>query len=169
MAEQFEEFDDFNPVKIDDGVNDTVKKVIGKELSELETFKADNDDMIFSYDEPKQALTEMMVEYIQNVGDVNEVNYCSFNSGNGEAIDAWGYSGDEDMTAVDLFLTVLVNPEKSGNLPKSEIERHFKWMEKFFERSQSGTMFSRITDKRSDLYQIAQLVKQTISAVTIVV
>lgn len=158
MAEQFEEFDDFKPAKVDDGVNDTVKKVIEKEMSDLEAFKADNDDMIFSYEEPKQALTEMMVEYIQNVGDVNEVNYCSFNTGNGEAIDAWGYSGDEDMMSVDLFLTVLVDPEKSNTLPKSEIERHFKWMEKFFERSQSGTMFSRITDKRSDLYQIAQLI-----------
>jgi hypothetical protein len=94
MAEQFEEFDDFKPAKVDDGVNDTVKKVIEKEMSDLEAFKADNDDMIFSYEEPKQALTEMMVEYIQNVGDVNEVNYCSFNTGNGEAIDAWGYSGD---------------------------------------------------------------------------
>lgn len=158
MAEQFEEFDDFKPAKVDDGVNDTVKKVIEKEMSELETFKADNDDIIFGSEEPKQALTEMMVEYIQNVGDVNEVNYCSFNTGNGEAIDAWGYSGDEDMMSIDLFLTVLVDPEKSNTLPKSEIERHFKWMEKFFERSESGTMFSRITDKRSDLYQIAQLI-----------
>lgn len=158
MADQFEEFDDFKPAKVDDGVKDSVKKVIEKELSDLETFKADNDDMLYGYEKPKQALTEMMVEYIQNVGDVNEVNYCSFNSGNGEAIDAWGYSGDEEMTSVDLFLTVLVDPEKSNTLPKSEIERHFKWMEKFFERSQSGTMFSRITNKRSDLYQIAQLI-----------
>ena len=27
MAEQFDEFDDFKPAKVDDGVNDTVKKV----------------------------------------------------------------------------------------------------------------------------------------------
>ena len=153
-----EEFDDFKPAKVDDGVNDTVKKVIEKEMSDLENFKADNDDIIYSSEEPKQALTEMMVEYIQNVGDVNEVNYCSFNTGNGEAIDAWGYSGDEDMMSVDLFLTVIVDPEKSNTLPKSEIERHFKWMQKFFERSQAGTMFSRIQDKKSDLYQIAQLI-----------
>ena len=155
-----EQFDDFKVAKVDDGVNDTVKKVIEKELSELEAFKADNDEMIFGYEEPKQALTEMMVEYIQNVGDVNDVNFCSFYSGNGEAIDAWGYSGDEDMTSIDLFLTVLIDPEKSNTLPKSEIERHFKWMEKFFERSQEGSMFSRITDKRSDLYQIAQLINE---------
>ena len=158
MEEQIEEFDDFKPAKVEDGVNESVKKVIEKELSALESFKADNDDIIFSSEEPKQALTEMMAEYIQNVGDVNEVNYCSFNTGNGEAIDAWGYSGDEDMMSVDLFLTILVDPEKSNTLSKSEIERHFKWMEKFFERSQSGTMFSRITNKRSDLYQIAQLI-----------
>lgn len=158
MKPEEDQFDDFKPAMVDDGVTDSVKKVIEKELSELETFKADNDEMIFGYEEPKQALTEMMVEYIQNVGDVNEVNYCSFNTGNGEAIDAWGYSGDEDMMSVDLFLTVLVDPEKSNTLPKTEIERHFKWMEKFFSRSQSGTMFSRITDKRSDLYQIAQLI-----------
>ena len=135
MAEQLEEFDDFKPAKVDDGVNDSVKKVVEKEMTELETFKVDTDDMLFGYEEPKQALTDMMIGYIQNVGDVNEVNLCSFNSGNGEAIDAWGYSGDEDITSIDLFLTVLVNPEKSNTLPKSEIERHFKWMEKFFERS----------------------------------
>lgn len=160
MVGTTEDFDDFRPAKVDDGVNDSVKKVIEKELSEIEAFKADNDDILYGHEVPKQALTEMMVEYIQNVGDVNEVNFCSFNSGNGEAIDAWEYSGDEDTMSVDLFLTVLVDPEKSNTLPKSEIERHFKWMEKFFERSQSGTMFSRIKDKRSDLYQIAQLIHE---------
>ena len=63
MAEQFEEFNDFKPAKVDDGVNDTVKKVIEKELSELETFKADNDDMIFSYEEPKHSITEDIFNY----------------------------------------------------------------------------------------------------------
>lgn len=153
-------FDDFKPAVIDDGVKSAVKKVVEKELTELETFKADNDDIIYGSEDPKTALTEMMVEYIQNVGDVNEVNYCCYNSGSGEAIDAWGYSGDEDLMSVDLFLTILVDPEKSHRLPKSEIERHFKWVEKFFERSLTGAMLSKIEDKRSDLYQIAQLINE---------
>lgn len=153
-------FDDFKPAVIDDGVNSAVKKVVEKELTELETFKADNDDIIYGSEDPKTALTEMMVEYIQNVGDVNEVNYCCYNSGSGEAIDAWGYSGDEDLMSVDLFLTILVDPEKSHRLPKSEVERHFKWVEKFFERSLTGAMLSKIEDKRSDLYQIAQLINE---------
>ncbi len=156
-----EVFDDFKPAKENDGMNETVKKVIEKELSELETFKVDNDEIIYGSEEPKAALTQMMVEYIQNVGDVTDVNYCSFKSGNGEAIDAWGYSGDDEFVSIDLFLTVLVDPEKSSSLPKSEIERHFKWMEKFFDRSQSGTMLSRIPDTHSDLYQIAQLINDS--------
>ena len=151
------EFDDFKPAQVEDS-NPTVKRAVEREMTELEAFKLDNDDIIYGSEEPKMALTEMMVEYIQNVGDVNEVNYCSYNSGCGEAIDAWGYSGDEDMMSIDLFLTVLVDPEKSNNLPKSEIERHFRWLQNFFERSQSGAIFSKIQDKHNDLYQIAQLI-----------
>ena len=158
MEDNYEVFDDFKPAKADDGISTFVKETIEKEKSELESFKEENDEIIFGNEDPKATLTEMMVEYIQNVGDVTDVNFCSYNSGNGEAIDAWGYSGDEDLTSIDLFLTVLVDPEKSNNLPKSEVERYFKWMEKFFIRSQAGTMFSRIQNKKSDLYQIAQLI-----------
>ena len=143
MEDNYEVFDDFKPAKADDGIPSFVKETIEKEKSELESFKEENDDIIFGNEDPKVALTEMMVEYIQNVGDVTDVNYCSYNSGNGEAIDAWGYSGDEDLTSIDLFLTVIVDPEKSNNLPKSELERYFKWMEKFFIRSQAGTMNSK--------------------------
>jgi len=154
-----EEFNDFKPALGTDEVNETVKKVVEKEMSELEIFKEENDFTILGYDDPKQALTEMMVGYIQNVGDVTEVNYCSYNA-KGEAIDAWSFSGDEEFMSVDLFLTVLVDPEKSNTLPKSEIERYFKWLEKFYNHSQSGEMLSRIDDMRSDLYQIAQLINE---------
>lgn len=160
MSDEYE-FDDFKPAVVEDGVAPAVKKAIEKELTELESFKSEIDDIILGSEDPRTALTEMMVEYIQNVGDVSEVNYCSYNTGAGEAIDAWGYSGDEDLVSIDLFLTVLVDPEKSDRLPKSEIERYFKWMQKFFERSQTGANLSRITDKRSDLYQIAQLIKES--------
>lgn len=158
MSEEI--FDDFKPAVIDDGVAPAVKKAIEKEMTELETFKSDIDDIILSSEDPRNALTEMMVEYIQNVGDVSEVNYCSYNSGNGEAIDAWGYSGDDEMMSIDLFLTIFVDPESNSTLPKSEIERHFKWIEKFFTRSKTGTMLSRITNNKSDLYQIAQMINE---------
>lgn len=160
MSDEYE-FDDFKPAIVEDGVNPSVKKAIEKEQTELESFKAENDDIILASEDPRKALTEMMVEYIQNVGDVSEVNYCSYNTGQGEAIDAWAYSGDEDLVSIDLFLTVLVDPEKGGRLPKSEVERYFKWMQKFFERSQSGATLAKIQDKHSDLYQIAQLINDS--------
>ncbi|MCM1141218.1 MAG: AIPR family protein [Muribaculum sp.] len=160
MSEEYE-FDDFKPAVVEDGVNPSVKKAIEKEQTELESFKAENDDIILASEDPRKALTEMMVEYIQNVGDVSEVNYCSYNTGQGEAIDAWAYSGDEDLVSIDLFLTVLVDPEKGARLPKSEVERYFKWMQKFFERSQSGATLTKIQDKHSDLYQIAQLINDS--------
>lgn len=160
MSDEYE-FDDFKPAMVEDCIAPAVKKAIEKEHTELQLFKSEIDDIILGSEDPRNALTEMMVEYIQNVGDVSEVNYCSYNTGAGEAIDAWGYSGDEDLVSIDLFLTVLVAPDKSDRLPKSEIERYFKWMQKFFERSQTGANLSRITDKRSDLYQIAQLIKES--------
>lgn len=156
-----DEFDDFKPAEVNDGVNPDVKKAIAREMSELEIFKTDIDDILYSNEEPKMVLTEMMSEYIQNVGDVNEVNFCAYNSGTGEAIDAWGYSGDDEYVSIDLFLTVLVDPDKSSTLPKSEIERHFKWMEKFFERSQTGAIFTRVRDDHTDLYQIARLINDS--------
>lgn len=58
MVGTTEDFDDFRPAKVDDGVNDSVKKVIEKELSEIEAFKADNDDILYGHEVPKQALTE---------------------------------------------------------------------------------------------------------------
>lgn len=155
-----EVFDDFKFAQVDDGVNETVKKAVSKEMSELETFKTDNDEIIYGSEDPKGTLTQMMVEYIQNVGDVTDVNFCSYKSNSGEALDAWGYSGDDEYMSIDLFLSVLVDPEKSNTLPKSEVERYFKWMGKFFDRSVSGAILGRIEDKHSDLYQIAQLINE---------
>ena len=155
-----EQFDDFKVAEESPEMENVVANtIVAKELTEVEQYKEEVlDEILGMADSPKDELTQLVVGYIQAMGDVDQVNLCSYDNGNGVALDGWGFNGDEDLVSIDLFLTVLVDPEKSNTLPKSEIERHFKWMEKFFERSQTGTMFSRITDKRSDLYQIAQLI-----------
>ena len=155
-----EQFDDFKVAEESPEMENVVANtIVAKELTEVEQYKEEVlDEILGMADSPKDELTQLVVGYIQAMGDVAQVNLCSYDNGNGVALDGWGFNGDEDLVSIDLFLTVLVDPEKSNTLPKSEIERHFKWMEKFFERSQTGTMFSRITDKRSDLYQIAQLI-----------
>ena len=155
-----EQFDDFKVAEESPEMENVVANtIVAKELTEVEQYKEEVlDEILGMADSPKDELTQLVVGYIQAMGDVDQVNLCSYDNGNGVALDGWGFNGDEDLVSIDLFLTVLVDPEKSNTLPKSEIERHFKWMEKFFERSQTGTMFSRITDKRSELYQIAQLI-----------
>lgn len=39
------------------------------------------------------------------MGDVNQVNICSYDNGNGVALDGWGFNGDEDMTSISYFCT----------------------------------------------------------------
>ena len=107
--EIFNEFDDFQPAEAPTYVNEAISKVYEKELSEIEQFKVDLDDQLLMADSPKDQLTEMIIGYIQGVGDVNQVNICSYRAKNGVGIDAWGFNGDEDMSTIDLFLTLYVD------------------------------------------------------------
>jgi hypothetical protein len=132
-----------------------------KELTELEQYKVDTDELLLMADSPKDEFTKLMVEYVQSAGDVNQVNLSSYRSGNGVGIDGWSYSGDEDMSTVDLFLTLYVDPDKSQTIPASDLDRHFGWLQRFYEQSKSGSIFTKIQDDKSDLYQVAQLIRET--------
>ena len=101
MFQEFDEFDDFKPVGETVKVNKEIGKVLEKELSEVEQFKEDFDDQLMLSDRPKDQLTDIVVQYIQGVGDVNQVNICSYQSKNGVALDGWGFSGDDEMTSYD--------------------------------------------------------------------
>lgn len=112
-------------------------------------------------DSPKDQLTEMIIGYIQGVGDVNQVNICSYRAKNGVAIDAWGFNGDEDMTTIDLFLTLYIDPADSNKISLGELDRHFNWLQRFYDQSLSGSIFPKIEENRSDLFQVASLINKT--------
>ena len=154
------EFDDFKPAG-EKYINENIGNILQKEQSEVENFKEDFDDTLQMSDDPTDLLTRTVVGYIQGVGDVNQVNYCSYRAKNGVALDAWGFSGDEDLTTIDLFLSLYLDPNKSSTLPASELDRHFNWLLRFYEQSLSGIIFSKIENEKSDLNQIAQLINQT--------
>lgn len=158
--EDLQNFDDFKVAETA-YVNDTIGNLIQKEQSQVEEFKESFDEQLLMSDHPEDQLTEIVIGYIQGVGDVNQVNICSYNSKNGVALDAWGFSGDEDLTTIDLFLTLYVDPAQSDKLSASELDRHFNWLQRFYEQSLSGTIFSKILDERSDLNQIALLINKT--------
>ena len=78
MFQEFDEFDDFKPVGETVKVNKEIGKVLEKELSDVEQFKEDFDDQLMLSDRPKDQLTDIVVQYIQGMGDVNQVNICSY-------------------------------------------------------------------------------------------
>lgn len=153
-------FDDFNSVE-NTYVNENIGHILQKEQSQVEKFKETFDEQLQMSDHPADELTEIVVGYIQGVGDVNQVNLCSYRAKNGVALDAWGFSGDEDLTTIDLFLTLYVDPNESKKLSASEIDRHFNWLLRFYDQSLSGTIFPKIEDEKSDLNQIALLINKT--------
>ena len=101
-----EQFDDFKVAESPIAEYEAINKVFQKELSEVEKFKEDFDDQLLFSDNPKDLLTEMIVGYDQGVGDVNQVNICSYRARNGVALDAWGFNGDDEIPTIDLFLTL---------------------------------------------------------------
>lgn len=160
MDEINNQFDDFKPAEAS-YVSEAISKVFEKELSEVEQFKEELDDQLTLADDPKEELTNMIIGYIQGMGDVDQVNICSYDNGKGVALDAWGFNGDEEMTSIDLFLTVYADPEKGKKISANDLDRHFNWLVRFYEQSINGSMLGKIEDTRSDLYQVADLIHST--------
>lgn len=160
MTPEENQFNDFNAPE-ESYVSEAINKVFEKELSEVELFKEDLDDQLMMADSPKDELTGMIVGYIQGMGDVDQVNICSYDNGKGVALDGWGFSGDDEMTSIDLFLTVYVDPNGGKKISAAELDRHFNWLVRFYEQSVNGTMLGKIDDAKSDLYQVADLIHST--------
>ena len=160
IDEQIEEFDDFKVVE--DAVeseNVVANTIVARELTEVEQYKEDMlDEILGMAESPKDELTHLVVGYIQAMGDVDQVNICSYDNGNGVALDGWGFNGDEDMTSIDLFLSVYVDPDTSKRINANELDRHFNWLYRFFEQSQNGKVLGKIHDTKSELYQVADLI-----------
>ncbi len=163
MAEQFDEFDDFKVAEETAGIENIVANtIVAKELTEVERYKEDVlDETLGMADSPKDELTQLVVGYIQAMGDVDQVNLCSYDNGNGVALDGWGFNGDEDLVSIDLFLSVYQDPEDGKRISANELDRHFNWLYRFFEQSQSGKVLGKIHDTKSELYQVADLIHST--------
>lgn len=153
-------FDDFTAAE-PSYVSDAIGSILEKELSEVESYKEDLDDQLNMLDNPSDTLTEIAVGYIQGIGDVNQVNICNYRARNGVGLDAWGFNGDDEFTTVDLFLTIYVDPADSKRLSAHDIDNKLNWMQRFYEQSLSGSIFTKIKDNKEELYQVATLIRET--------
>ncbi len=160
MSTEEQEFDDFKtPETV--YVNRDIADILLKEQTEVEEYKENLDDQLMMSDRPSDTLTEIAVGYIQNIGDVNQVEICNYRAKSGVGIDAWGFNGDEDFTTIDLFLTVYEDPIKSKKLNSHDIESKFNWLQRFYEQSLSGNIFKKIESETDELHQVASLINQT--------
>ena len=158
--ENFDEFDDFRSPG-DAQVSEPISNILAKEQSELEEWKADFDEQLLMSDNPDDELREIVVGYIQGVGDVNEVYYCDYNNKRGVALNAWSFTGDEDNSTIDLFLTVYVDPESGDKISYSEIDKKLTWLQRFYEQSKSGSMLTSLANEKSDVFEVAELINKT--------
>lgn len=108
-----DQFDDFKVAENFINVENTLANtIVAKELTEVEQYKEEVlDEILGMADFPKDELTKLVIGYIQAMGDVDQVNLCSYDNGNGVALDGWGVNGDEDLVSIDLFLSVYLDPE----------------------------------------------------------
>lgn len=158
-----EQFDDFKVAEESPEMENVVANtIVAKELTEVEQYKEEVlDEILGMADSPKDELTQLVVGYIQAMGDVDQVNLCSYDNGNGVALDGWGFNGDEDLVSIDLFLSVYQDPEDGKRINANELDRHFNWLYRFFEQSQNGKVLGKIHDTKSELYQVADLIHST--------
>lgn len=152
-------FDDFKEQELSTSyINDSIQDIIKKELTAVESFKQDLDEQLMISDDPKAQFTDIAIEYIQGAGDANQVSLCEYYSRSGVAIDAWGFNGDDELTTIDLFLTNYIDPKEGSRMSVAELDRHFNRLQRFYDQAQTGTIFSKIDEKKSDLYQVAELI-----------
>lgn len=158
-----EQFDDFKVAEESPEMENVfANTIVAKELTEVEQYKEEVlDEILGMADSPKDELTQLVVGYIQAMGDVDQVNLCSYDNGNGVALDGWGFNGDEDLVSIDLFLSVYQDPEDGKRINANELDRHFNWLYRFFEQSQNGKVLGKIHDTKSELYQVADLIHST--------
>ncbi len=155
-------FDDFKePEQTPQYINDAISEVLEKELTAVEKFKQDFDEQLMLSDDPKSQFTDIAIEYIQGAGDVNQVNRCEYYSKSGVAIDAWGFNGDDELVTIDLFLTNYIDPNEGTKMSTAELDRYFNRLQRFYEHAQTGQIFSKIEESKSDLYQIAQIINES--------
>ena len=158
-----DQFDDFKVSEIAPEKESSIaNSIVAKELTEVEQYKEEVlDETLSMSDSPKDELTQLVVGYIQAMGDVDQVNLCSYDNGNGVALDGWGFNGDEDLVSIDLFLSVYQDPEAGKSISANELDRHFNWLYRFFGQSQNGKVLDKIHDTKSELYQVADLIHST--------
>jgi hypothetical protein len=79
--------------------------------------------------------TDKSIEAMTDAGEADGAIGCNCRK-RGYKINAFNLSADGDC--IDLFVTLYTNQDPPAKVIKSEVERHFAWLQSFFSRCLSG-------------------------------
>ena len=100
-------------------------------------------------------LTAVMLEYLEEAGEVSDPIMCPFRS---RGLQLNAYSISEDVESVDLFVTIYSNEESPKTVSKAEIEAAIKRAIQLYHKATNDLYKS--FEKDNDAYEFAISLKQ---------
>jgi hypothetical protein len=101
----------------------------------------------------EDTFTEVMIEYLAQANEVDEAEVCYHKSNaRGEKLNGFSLSGDGEC--VDLFVSCYRGTVPAESVPNSEINTHFRWLQRFFESALKGAY--RNMEESSPVFDVAQ-------------
>ena len=111
-----------------------------------------------------EELTEYILEYIKDSGDVGEPTICSFKK-RMTSLNAYDYNYEGD--SLDLFV-LIKTPTLLGKISKGKIDDAFSRLTHFYEVIRSGKIENEIENPNNELAEIDNIIKSTIGKVSTV-
>jgi hypothetical protein len=101
----------------------------------------------------EDTFTEVMIEYLTQANEVDEGEVCYHkNNARGEKLNGFSLSGDGECA--DLFVSCYHGTVPPESVPNSEINTHFRWLQRFFEAALGGAY--RKMEESSPVFDVAQ-------------
>lgn len=108
---------------------------------------------------PEQ-FTRWMISLLSDAGEVDDGEVCYYQA---PGVEASGYSVDEELATLALFVTKYTGNEPPATVPRSEVEGGFRRLREFYERARQGLF--RSMEEASPAFDMAQAIHSVGSAV----
>ena len=105
-----------------------------------------------------QELASAILEYLEDNGEVNNPEICSFKKTRAR-ITAYDYN--DEAESLDLFYLVKAD-SLLGKVNNSKIQQGFSYLVSFYREAMNGTLFKSVNvEKNDEIVEVAKLVQST--------